>query len=175
LKNKLSTVDREQTTNFSATQAILALPRPTKRLTMVVADAVAIPTALWAALVLKFDRLDPVLDRTFAYFLVAIASALSFFSVFALYRAVIRFMGPSAMVTVIADVSLSVLVLAAFDGLCHGSGAAGLSPAIFSCDAQGRRERRSASRSMERATPPLGCARHCSPGRAEKKPGRAVA
>ncbi|HEV8018102.1 MAG TPA: nucleoside-diphosphate sugar epimerase/dehydratase [Steroidobacteraceae bacterium] len=82
---------------------------------MVTADAVAIPTALWAALALKFDRLDPSLDRTFAYFLVAVASALFFFSVFGLYRAIIRFMGPKAMVTVIAGVSLSVLVLAAFD------------------------------------------------------------
>ena len=99
----------------SAAAAILALPRETKRLIMVTADAVAIPTALWAALALKFDRLDPSLDRTFAYFLVAAGSALFFFAVFGLYRAVIRFMGPKAMVTVIAGVSLSVLVLAVFD------------------------------------------------------------
>src|ERR1700730_14558972 len=95
--------------------AILALPRETKRLIMATADAVAIPTALWAALALKFDRLDPALERTLAYFLVAIASALLFFSMFGLYRAVIRFVGPKAMVTVIAGVSLSVLVLAGFD------------------------------------------------------------
>src|SRR5580693_4337346 len=101
----------------SAVEAILALPRQTKRFIMVCADAVAIPTALWAALALKFDRLDPALERTFAYFLVAIASALFFFAVFGLYRAVIRFVGPRAMLTVIAGVSLSVLVLAAFDRL----------------------------------------------------------
>jgi UDP-N-acetylglucosamine 4,6-dehydratase len=100
-----------------AAAAILALPRKTKRLVMAMADAVAIPTALWAALVLKFDRLDPLLSSTFAYFGVAIVSALFFFWVFGLYRAVIRFMGPKAMVTVIAGVSLSVLVLAAFDRL----------------------------------------------------------
>jgi FlaA1/EpsC-like NDP-sugar epimerase len=96
-------------------ESVLAWPRTTKRLVMVTADAVAIPTAFWAALVLKFDRLDPALDRTFAYFLVALASALFFFAVFGLYRAVIRFMGPRAMVTVIAGVSFSVLVLAVFD------------------------------------------------------------
>src|SRR5580693_7914370 len=101
--------------DVSAAAAILALPRETKRLIMLTADAVAIPTALWAALALKFDRLDPALDRTFAYFLVAVASALFFFSVFGLYRAVIRFVGPKAMVTVLAGVSLSVLVLAGFD------------------------------------------------------------
>jgi len=99
----------------SAAAAVIALPRKTKRLIMVAADAIAIPTALWAALALKFDRLDPLLDRTFAYFLVAVGSGLFFFAVFGLYRAIIRFMGPKAMVTVIAGVSLSVLVLAAFD------------------------------------------------------------
>jgi FlaA1/EpsC-like NDP-sugar epimerase len=103
--------------SVSAADAILGLPRETKRLIMVASDAVAIPTALWAALALKFDRLDPHLESTFAYFLVAIGSALFFFSVFGLYRAVIRFLGPKAMGTVIAGVSLSVLVLAAFDRL----------------------------------------------------------
>src|SRR6202050_829110 len=99
----------------SAAATILALPRETKRIIMATADAVAIPTALWAALALKFDRLDVALERTFAYFAVAIASALFFFWLFVLYRAVIRFMGPKAMITVIAGVSFSVLVLAAFD------------------------------------------------------------
>ena len=106
---------RSSTLSVSAAAAILALPRGTKRLIMAAADAVAIPTALWAALALKFDRLDPALERTLAYFVVAVASALLFFSVFGLYRAVIRFVGPKAMGTVIAGVSLSVLVLAGFD------------------------------------------------------------
>lgn len=98
-------------------EAVLSLPRETKRLIMVIADAVAIPTALWAALVLKFDTLDPQIQRTFAYFLVALGSALLFFSAFGLYRAVIRFMGPKAVVTVIAGVTFSVLALAIFDRL----------------------------------------------------------
>jgi FlaA1/EpsC-like NDP-sugar epimerase len=112
-----SAAGRSASWGNSAAAAILALPRKTKRLIMATADAVAIPTALWAALALKFDRLDPVLERTFAYFAVAVVSALFFFWVFGLYRAVIRFMGPKAMVTVVAGVSLSVLVLAAFDRL----------------------------------------------------------
>src|SRR5207237_4028861 len=99
----------------SAAEAIGALPRQTKRLIMLAADAVAIPTAFWAALVLKFDRLDPYLEQNLAYFAVAVTSALFFFSVFGLYRAVIRFMGPRAMMTVALGVSLSVLVVVAFD------------------------------------------------------------
>ena len=98
-------------------EAVLALPRETKRLIMVITDAVAIPTALWAALALKFDTLDPQIQRTFAYFLVATGSALFVFSVFGLYRAVIRFMGPKAVVTVIVGVTFSVLALAIFDRL----------------------------------------------------------
>jgi FlaA1/EpsC-like NDP-sugar epimerase len=106
---------RQARVGASAAQAILALPRSTKRLIMVAADAVAVPAALWAALALKSDRLDPGLDGTFTYFLVAVSSALFFFSVFGLYRAVVRFMGPRAMTTVVAGLSLSVLVLAIFD------------------------------------------------------------
>src|SRR5579863_1773643 len=101
----------------SVAEAILALPRETKRLIMVITDAVAIPTALWAALVLKFDTLDPEIERTFTYFLVALGSALLVFSVFGLYRAVIRFMGPKAVITVLTGVTFSVLALAAFDRL----------------------------------------------------------
>src|SRR6267378_2166820 len=99
----------------SAAEAIVALPRQTKRLIMLAADAVAIPIAFWAALVLKFDRLDPYLQQNLAYFAVAVSSALFFFSVFGLYRAVIRFMGPRAMMTVALGVSLSVLVVIGFD------------------------------------------------------------
>ncbi len=95
--------------------SILALPRDTKRFIVVIADAVAIPTALWAALVLKFDTLNPSPDRTLSYFVVAVVSALCFFGMFGLYRTVIRFVGPKAMLTVLAGVSLSVLVLALFD------------------------------------------------------------
>src|SRR5438046_8518384 len=112
MKNKVAAA-RSGSLGVAAAEAILALPRGTKRLIMATTDAVAIPTALWAALVLKFDRLDPVLDRTFAYFLVAVASALFFFSVFGLYRAVIRFVGPQAMVTVIAGVCLLVQMIVA--------------------------------------------------------------
>jgi FlaA1/EpsC-like NDP-sugar epimerase len=106
---------QERTVGAATADFIIGLSRGTKRLIMLTADAIAIPTALWAALALKFDRLDPALDSTQAYFLVAVASALTLFSVLGLYRAVIRFVGPKAMLTVVAGVSVSVLVLAAFD------------------------------------------------------------
>jgi hypothetical protein len=46
--------------------AILALPRGAKRLIMLTVDSAAVPTALWLALVLKFDRVDPQIHNTFA-------------------------------------------------------------------------------------------------------------
>lgn len=98
-----------------AVGAVLALPRGTKRLIMVGADAMAIPIALWVALALKFDSVLPPIDHTAIYFAAAIISALFFFSVLGLYRTIIRFVGPKAMLTVLAGVSLSVLVLALFD------------------------------------------------------------
>src|SRR5258708_33772999 len=94
----------------SAAEAILALPRQQKRLIMLLADAVAIPVALWAALILKFDRIDPVLERTAAYFLVAISASLVIFSMLGLYRAVILFMGPRARLTGVTWVARSVPV-----------------------------------------------------------------
>ncbi len=99
----------------SAAEALLALPRQQKRLIMLLADAVAIPIALWSALILKFDRFDPNLERTAAYFLVAVSASLVIFSMLGLYRAVIRFMGPRSMLTVVTGVSLSVAVVVVFD------------------------------------------------------------
>src|SRR5579864_2231025 len=99
----------------SAARAILALPRQQKRLIMLLADAVAIPVALWAALILKFDRIDPFLERTAAYFLVTLGASLVIFSMLGLYRAVIRFMGPRSMLTVVTGVTLSVAVVVVFD------------------------------------------------------------
>lgn len=105
----------------SAAQALLALPRQQKRLIMLLADAVAIPLALWAALILKFDRLDPFIERTAAYFLVALSASLVTFSMLGLYRAVIRFMGPRAMLTVVTGVTLAVAIVVVFDRFVSNS------------------------------------------------------
>ncbi len=96
---------------------LVELPRSAKRAIMVGADAVAIPAALWAALVLKFDSLLPESALHPSAYLVALGSALVIFSLLGLYRAVVRFIGPKAMMTAVAGVSLSVLILAAYDRL----------------------------------------------------------
>jgi FlaA1/EpsC-like NDP-sugar epimerase len=80
---------------------------------MIGADAVMLPTALWLAFVLKFDRL--IAPASFVpLLLLSVASGVAVFSLIGLYRAVIRFMGLKAVGRVAAGVTLAVLFLAVF-------------------------------------------------------------
>src|SRR4029077_12353307 len=88
---------------------------------MVGADAVALPLALWAALVLKFDRLEFSLADHWDLFLVGTAAAIVIFSILGLYRAIIRFIGPQAMVVVVVGTVLSAGTLALYDRVVRQS------------------------------------------------------
>ncbi|HYN73154.1 MAG TPA: polysaccharide biosynthesis protein [Nakamurella sp.] len=83
---------------------IRALPRPMKRAVMLAADAVSIPAALWLAFVLKFDSFSDGLDSSPWLYVAATMVSLLLFSVFGLYRSVVRYIGPQAMVAVGAGV-----------------------------------------------------------------------
>jgi FlaA1/EpsC-like NDP-sugar epimerase len=95
--------------------ALFSLSRRTKRLIMIGADAVVLPLALWAALLLKFDRLDFSVSDHWDLFLVGAGAAILIFSVLGLYRAIIRFIGPQAMVVVVVGIVLSAATLAIYD------------------------------------------------------------
>jgi FlaA1/EpsC-like NDP-sugar epimerase len=95
--------------------ALFSLSRRTKRVIMVGADAVMLPAALWAALVLKFDRLSFSVADHWDLFLVGTGAAILIFSVLGLYRAIIRFIGPQAMVVVVVGIVLSAGTLAVYD------------------------------------------------------------
>jgi FlaA1/EpsC-like NDP-sugar epimerase len=86
------------------------LPRPTKRIISVCADAIMIPAALWAALSLKAGAADFKLAEWPAYVLV-IAVSVPIFVRLGLYRAVIRFLGHKAVFAVAFAVALSGLLL----------------------------------------------------------------
>ncbi|MEJ0037590.1 MAG: nucleoside-diphosphate sugar epimerase/dehydratase [Gammaproteobacteria bacterium] len=101
-------------------ETLVGLPRGAKRAIMVGSDALAIPAALCAALVLKFDRFPPPIANLLAYCLVAVSATLVIFLFSGLYQAVIRFMGPKAMLLVIAGVTLSAVALGAYDRLFGG-------------------------------------------------------
>jgi FlaA1/EpsC-like NDP-sugar epimerase len=109
-------------TDFGAralANSLLALPRGAKRLVMVAADAFMLPLALWAALILKYDRTSFDMGTYGDLFFVATLSALVIFAVLGLYRAIIRFMGLHAMATVVAGVAVSVVALEAYDRLAR--------------------------------------------------------
>jgi FlaA1/EpsC-like NDP-sugar epimerase len=95
--------------------ALFSLSRRTKRLIMISADAVMLPAALWAALVLKFDRLSFSLADHWDLFFIGTAAAILIFSILGLYRAIIRFIGPQAMVVVVVGIVLSAATLACYD------------------------------------------------------------
>src|SRR5215469_3551331 len=101
----------------SAARSILKLPRPTKRLIMIGADAIMLPIAFWAALILQYDAIV-ALSPYRELLLYAVACGVALFSLLGLYRAVVRFLGVNAIVRVVLGVTLSVLGL----GLCEHLG-----------------------------------------------------
>src|SRR5215469_1339181 len=102
---------------LSAARTILKLPRPTKRLIMIGADALMLPIAFWVALILQFDTIVAV-SPYLGLLLCAVACGVAVFSLLGLYRAVVRFMGVNAIGRVVLGVTLSVLAL----GLCEHLG-----------------------------------------------------
>ncbi len=90
---------------------IRALPRPLKRAVMLAADTITIPAALWLAFVLKFDSLADGLESSPWVYLAATAVSLFLFFMFGLYRSVVRYIGPQAMVAVVAGVVGSAIAV----------------------------------------------------------------
>jgi FlaA1/EpsC-like NDP-sugar epimerase len=95
-------------------QSLVQLPRYSKRLLSITTDALMLPAALALALILKFDR-GFVLQNYGHLLIAAVVIGLAIFSLLGLYRAVIRFMGPKVMVTMIVSVTLSVVLLGVYD------------------------------------------------------------
>jgi len=90
---------------------LLGWPRPAKRLLMLAADLVVVPAALWFAFALKFDSLTEGFERNpYLYLGVAAASTL-IFAASGLYRAVVRYLGMRVLLSVLAGVTASAVVL----------------------------------------------------------------
>jgi FlaA1/EpsC-like NDP-sugar epimerase len=81
---------------------LAALPRVRKQALMVAADAVLIPSALWLAFALKYDSLVHGLDRNPWLYVGATVASVLIFSWLGLYRTVVRYMGPRAVVALVA-------------------------------------------------------------------------
>jgi FlaA1/EpsC-like NDP-sugar epimerase len=102
-------------------QRLLALARPTKRLIMMVGDAIMIPVALWTAFAVKYESVLPPTENYNWLFAVAVVTTLPAFAWLGLYRAILRFLGPRAMYAVVAGVTLSSAILAVFSATTPGT------------------------------------------------------
>lgn len=93
---------------------MLMLPRRHKRALQVVADIVLVWLALWSAFVVRLGIagvVDPVVTHVWLFIYAPIV-AIPIFIRFGLYRAVMRYFGNDALITIVKAVSLSALLLA---------------------------------------------------------------
>ena len=89
------------------------LPRSQKRLLMVSADIVGLPLVMWAALTLRFGTVHHYIAGTEWIYAIALLTSIPVFVRLGLYRAVIRFLGPKAILAVLSGVTFSVVLLTA--------------------------------------------------------------
>ncbi|MBI6552136.1 polysaccharide biosynthesis protein [Pseudomonas sp. LY-1] len=95
---------------------LLNLPRRHKRILQVLADVVLVWLSLWMAFVVRlgiFEMNEPVRHHLWLFVSAPIV-AVPLFIRFGMYRAVMRYFGNDALVTIIKAVSLSSLILGMF-------------------------------------------------------------
>lgn len=90
-----------------------ALPRPAKRWLTILADTIMLPLALWAAFALRFGEILPPLDDFWWLFIATPLLAIPVLKGAGLYRAVLRYMGPQAVLAVLKGVTVSAVLVAA--------------------------------------------------------------
>src|SRR5262245_9278018 len=83
---------------------VRTLPRPIKRSIMVAADTFSVTVALWLAFALKYDSLTHGLERNPWLYVGTTVASLLLFWFFGLYRSIVRYIGPRAMVAVLGGV-----------------------------------------------------------------------
>ncbi len=95
-------------------QFLVGLPRRQKRLLQLLADTILIWVALWLSFAVRLGEIDAA--KPFSghgwLFIVAPLIALPIFVRLGMYRAVMRYVGSDALITIAKAVSLSALVLA---------------------------------------------------------------
>ncbi|UTL82464.1 polysaccharide biosynthesis protein [Pseudomonas putida] len=98
----------------SLRKRMLALPRRYKRALQVVVDVLLVMVALWLAFVVRLgidEMVNPLVSHPWL-FVAAPSVAIPIFIRFGMYRAVMRYFGNDALITIIKAVSLSSLILA---------------------------------------------------------------
>ena len=95
------------------------------------ADAILLPFALWIALVLRYGDLRSDVWVFWWFFLAGSLSGVFALYQFGLYRAVVRYIGPSSMVPVIQGVTAAAIVLSLSAFLTKTSSFPRSAPIIF--------------------------------------------
>src|SRR5471030_183903 len=93
---------------------LVGLPRRKKRVLQVLTDIIMVWAALWMAFVVRLgvgDLINPFTQHGWL-FMAAPVVAIPLFIRFGLYRAVMRYFGNDALITIVKAVSLSSLILA---------------------------------------------------------------
>jgi FlaA1/EpsC-like NDP-sugar epimerase len=100
---------------YFLTDCLLMLPRPIKRALVLGADAFVCAVTVWMAFNLRLESWTAWSPAHFTAFVGAVAFALPLFIVFGLYRAIFRYAGLPALMTVLKAVALyAVLYCLAF-------------------------------------------------------------
>ena len=94
-------------------QRAARLPRNTKALIMVLADAVLVPLALWCAIALRVGAYVSPTEVHALFLSAALFSTIPVFGWLGLYKAVVRHSGARASLSVVAGASVSALSLEA--------------------------------------------------------------
>lgn len=92
-------------------ERLTALPRWAKRLLMLLADALMLPLALWCAYGLRLGDPTPAIGQGIWLFAAAPLFAIPVFMRLGLYRAIVRYIAPQAVYTVVVGVSVSTATL----------------------------------------------------------------
>lgn len=88
-----------------------SLSDQSKRSIMMLADAVLIPTALWISVALRYGDIYKDMTPFWWLFVLATLAGITALNKLGFYRAVVRYIGPSAMVPVVQGVTVAALAL----------------------------------------------------------------
>jgi FlaA1/EpsC-like NDP-sugar epimerase len=102
---------RQNTSPKQLRNSLIALPRSTKRLLMLVADLLMLPACLWGAISLKYDSLTLGFQQSPLLYVGAAATSIVVFMKLGLYRAIMRFIGFRMLVAVFAGAIASGAIM----------------------------------------------------------------
>lgn len=107
------------------------LPRRRRQAVAVVADAIALPMALWSAIALRLGEINPDVAHFWPAFVVSSLVCIPVFGVLGLYRHVVRHVGNHAMMAVLKGATITAVVIAAVAYMVPLKGFPRSVPAIF--------------------------------------------